>query len=239
MGLSVIDLERAMALCIQELAFQRTADDPEALAVVLHSYGRLLLDAGDYGQARLVFDEALAIWQEQDLQFPTGGGTARVLYDLGRAHWLQGDLEAATMYYDESLRLLREADANEWISLVQADYGYTMLCQHDSARAAECFRESLHLLKVAGQPDEVCDQLAGMAAVADSQGDVPRAARLFGAAARFAESGYLRTRSEWLAYEQLMTTARARLHDPLFAAAFAEGQTMTLESAISFALATE
>jgi predicted ATPase len=235
-SLSISDHPRAMALCEQALAHQRAGSDPEGLATLLHICGRLCLDIGAYERAQRALGEALAIWQERNIQMSLSGGTARVLYDLGRVAWLVGDLERATQHFAESLSLLREADSNEWAEMVLIYTGYIALAQDDIKRAAACFRECLTLWQIAGDPSFLPIMLAGMAEVAKVQKKPQRAGQLFGAAVQFEElTTYGRPPSERIDYERFVAAARSQLADPTFAAAWAEGQAMTLEQAVALA----
>jgi hypothetical protein len=152
--------------------------------------------------------------------------------------WLARDLERATQHFAESLSLLREADSNEWAEMVLIHTGYIALVQEDAERAAACFRECLTLWQIAGDPSFLPIMLAGMAEVAKVQEKTQRAGQLFGAAVQFEElTTYGRPPSERIDYERLVAAARTQLADPIFAAAWAEGQTMTMEEAIRCALA--
>jgi hypothetical protein len=82
--------------------------------------------------------------------------------------------------------------------------------------------------------------LEGLAEVAMGQGDPGRAARLFGAAeaVRLAIGAPLPL-IQRVPYEQAVASVRAQLGQEAFEAAWAEGQTMSLEQAIHDSLKRE
>ena len=85
---------------------------------------------------------------------------------------------------------------------------------------------------------EIIECLDGLGLVACERGDHRRAARLFGAAETFgAISSFRRESPEQAFHDRHEATTQAVLGDAAFAAAWAEGQAMTLEQAVSFALA--
>ena len=76
--------------------------------------------------------------------------------------------------------------------------------------------------------------------MAGATGRAARGARLFGAAAVVRrETGEVRYPPDRAAFERDLASVRARLADPAFAVAFAEGQAMTWEQAVADALAEE
>jgi tetratricopeptide (TPR) repeat protein len=237
-GLSALDLNRAMAFYRQEVE-TRDADDLAAQAIRLHIFGRMLLDAGDVPRAVTILERALALQRAQGVGWNPTGGSGMVLCDLGRAAWLQGDLERALGCYQESLQIFKEVDDNESIAIVSIYYGYAALTQGDLARAARSFRTSLELWWGVGEHRYTPMLLAGVANVAELRGNAQQAARLFGAAAQCETMLQARPPSERVGYERLMTAARQHLGDPAFAAAWAVGQTLTLEQAVALALGTE
>jgi non-specific serine/threonine protein kinase len=92
---------------------------------------------------------------------------------------------------------------------------------------------------------EVDDKLAsqysfaGLACVADSEGNAARAARLWGISEAIREAAGLQLpplASSVMKYESRLTEARARLGEVAFEEAWAEGKSMTINEAIEYAL---
>jgi hypothetical protein len=108
--------------------------------------------------------------------------------------------------------------------------------EHDAA--CRHFGESLVLCQRQGYSGHLLECLAALARVAAAEQQPARAARLFGVAAAYREAGSLdQPSAPSTADECQMAAARAALGEPAFAAAWAEGQAMTLDQAVVLALA--
>ena len=84
----------------------------------------------------------------------------------------------------------------------------------------------------------LADGMDWLAAVAGAEGHFVRAARLFGAAeAQWRASGGVRYPPDRSAYESDLAVVRAALGEAELAVAWADGQAMTTEAALAYALA--
>jgi hypothetical protein len=122
--------------------------------------------------------------------------------------------------------------------MVFHNLGYLALHQGDDQRAAALFKESFALAQALGAYTEgVPHLLAALGGVAVVRRQPRRAARLLGAMEAWcaANNGSLQSveRGE---YERSLVAARAQLDETTFAAAWAEGQAMTVDEAIAEAL---
>ncbi len=89
----------------------------------------------------------------------------------------------------------------------------------------------------AGQRGAVAHQLECFAFIAEAQEQLSRAARLLGAAEALRENTRLpMTLYERPEYEQHLTAVREQMGEAAFAAAWAEGRTLTMEQAMEYAL---
>src|SRR5262249_38338775 len=107
--------------------------------------------------------------------------------------------------------------------------------QHD--HAWKLFKDSLRLCRETGvrRVMEAC--FRQIAEIAATQGDALRAARLFGAAAALREElGVAMPETDKEGYERSVTIARQQLDDMAFNDAWTEGQSMSLDIVISYAL---
>jgi non-specific serine/threonine protein kinase len=139
--------------------------------------------------------------------------------------------------HSESLALFREI-GDKW-NIAFALYGlaFVALRQSDYERAARFFTDSVILCKEVGNRwiGEEC--LEGFARLASATGHYRRAARLFGAAEVLREAlGHHRSPTDQAYHDERMASTRSALGDAAFDAASAEGQAMTLEQAIEYAL---
>ena len=108
----------------------------------------------------------------------------------------------------------------------------------DYARATAALAEGLDLYVRLGDGRSVADSLEGLARVALSRHNSRRAARLFAAADTIHESHRSRRmRWNWPTREEEHAAVRTQVGAEDFEAAWAEGRAMTLEQAITYALA--
>jgi tetratricopeptide (TPR) repeat protein len=228
------DRAAARSLLEESLAIWRDLNEPGGVAQSLYFLGSLAHQEGDFAAARSFFEESLAIWRQLGRQ----SNVARPLSGLGRVALSQGDTATARALLEESLEIRRQFGRSDggyiWC---QSLLGLAVLAERDEGRAMALFKESLERGREVGSSWASPAGLEGLARVAAMQGQSHRAARLFGAAAcRNAPFGLLMTYDP-TSYEQLASTVRAALGEEAFAAAWEEGQAMTLEQAIEYALA--
>jgi len=112
--------------------------------------------------------------------------------------------------------------------------GRVTAAQGDYAAAQALYEESLALAKELGLKRVIPAGLEGVAAVVAAQGALSWAARLWGGVEAMRETmGTLIPPVYRADYEQSIAAARAQLGQRAFAAAWAEGRTMTLEQVLA------
>jgi hypothetical protein len=111
------------------------------------------------------------------------------------------------------------------------------LAQDDPLLAQAHFAESLAVARESGDQQRIAEALVGMAGCAAAQGQPLRALRLAGAGAALrARDGHPLSADEQEALTSRLAPAREALPDDAQAAAWAEGQALSLEEAIAYAL---
>jgi tetratricopeptide (TPR) repeat protein len=167
--------------------------------------------------------------------------TAQAHVWLGKVALARGDDLEARMQFDESLALCREIDVRE--STGWTLQGTAQVARHlgQPERAMTLLSEALALYRDGAWqqgdwPDVrfvLLEDLAGLAA----QRVPRRAATIFGAAEEHrARAGTVRPSVDRAQYNRDVSAARALLDDALWATAWAEGHTMSLEQAIAYAI---
>jgi DNA-binding NarL/FixJ family response regulator len=137
------------------------------------------------------------------------------------------------------LALSREVGERQAITAALYTLATLAQAEHDHEHARALFEEGLPASAELGNETDVAHYLEGLAAVAASQGRIVRAARLWGAEEALLEKievgvhTYVPDRS---LHRGRVADARSRLDDEAFAAAWAEGRTMSPEQAIAYAL---
>jgi hypothetical protein len=148
-----------------------------------------------------------------------------------------GDDDRAIAAYEEALVLARELSSWGFVGTILANLGFVMLRQGNDARAAMLFGDSLAVARERAYEDVMSWILAGLAGVMAAQSRPQRAARLLAAVEAWNVLNDLPLEPTNRAdYEQIVGAVHDQLDETTFALAWAEGQTMTLEQAIAYAL---
>jgi predicted ATPase/transcriptional regulator with XRE-family HTH domain len=224
--LAATHLERSLALF-------RELEDKWSIAVVLGKLGTVARCQGDFAVARSRHEESLTLYREVGSK----GGSAITFGNLGLVAQNQGEPAQAIALCEESLELWRELDDMWGIAWSLNILGHVVQRQGDDQRASALLKESLPLAWQRENRGGVAWCLEGLASVAWTQGQPRRAARLFGAAEALRQTiGVPPPPVERANYEPSIARVRAHLGEATFAMAWAEGQAMTQEQAIAYAL---
>ena len=211
--------------------YREIGDGP--CATVLRELGSVSIGMGDWKAAYSALEEGL----EFDRRSGDESGVAKTHTFLGILTCLQGEYEPARTHFEESLRNLGEtgskSDANTnlfFLGCLACDRG-----EYDAARTR--FEEmiegnSLHLYRWAAPV-----VLLGYARVAAAEGQAARSIRLAGAADTLRRNVGGPTSPTFVAYlRRGLEPAWQDLGREQGAAAFGEGQEMSLEDALAYAL---
>jgi predicted ATPase/DNA-binding SARP family transcriptional activator len=227
------DYPQAASRFEESLALFRAAGDRRGCALALKGIGRMARDQGDFQRADRCFAEGLALLE----QVGDRRGRTTLLIAIAEAARLQADYARAAALYDKCLAEFRALGDTFLIALVLLNAGYVHLNQGDPARADGYFLESLTLWRELGLPPwAIVGCLVGLGGVAAARQQPERAAHLFGAAIQDNTLSSVMEPADQADTECCIAAARAQLDEAIFAAAWAEGQVMTSEQAIAYAL---
>jgi len=163
-----------------------------------------------------------------------------LLISLGYEYLLEGDHERATALNEEAAELYRKRGSKGGLRYAIDNLGWAALLREDHERAKVLLEESLVLCKEISDKVIGSESLEGLACSAASRGEVQRAARLFGTAQALREAvGHHQTSRERSLREPYFTIACARPDEAAWDTAFAEGQAMSFEEAVEYALSVE
>jgi predicted ATPase/class 3 adenylate cyclase/Tfp pilus assembly protein PilF len=236
----------ARAYYEESLTIKRELGDQKAIGGSLHNLGLIAESQGDHATARAYYEQSLAVRREiGDRQ-----GMAGSLNSLGAA---ESDYAAKRAYYEESLAIRRQI-GDRWgtgeslhnLGAIDRDRG-------NYAAAWAEFEESLTIKNEIGDRPGLSLTLDGIAVLRvaevlqatpnDPAGTIiPVSVALLGAARLWAAAEALReqmgaplsqSEQEWLRGE--IERARSLSDEAAFAAAWAEGEAMTLAEAINAA----
>jgi predicted ATPase len=227
----------ARALSEEAVRRLRALGDRWFLAFALHELGDVLMQWVGAAWPRRLLEESLVLYRDMG----DAGGAATALNRLADVARWQGDYDRAATLYAECVALFRDLGTKP--GLARALHGQGMVAYHqgDDGCATERFEESLVLFWEAQHMHGLGWCFEGLAAVAGRAGRTGsrRAARLLAADAGINDP--LQTyppasRAEW---EGIAARARADLDAGEWMVAWAEGQALTVEQAVTYALAHE
>jgi len=192
--------------------------DPETAAAVKAKVGALLAGFGDRNVA------------------------AHLAHFLGLAASTEKDFDEMRLRLKEALALYRELGDTRNVALCLPTLGIVTLVFRDFGEAEKLFEEGLALQRRIKYKTVIFFHFVGLAAVATHRDHLRRAVKLYGASEALREATGLSPRSltkPRYDYEGYLATVRAGLDEPDFDAAWSEGQAMSTEQAIEYALSAE
>jgi predicted ATPase/DNA-binding CsgD family transcriptional regulator len=225
----------AEPLLEESLELFRALDDKLGSAYALSNAGFAALGQGHHQRAITLTEEAVDLFLEVGEKW----GAAIELGFLAVAWRDQGDRERAQRLAERGLALSREVGERQAISTALYTLATLAQAESDHERAGDLFEEGLTVSVELGNETDVARYLEGLAAVAASEDRIVGAARLWGAAEELLEKievGVHTYVPDGSLRQGQIAAARVRLGEKAFAAAWAEGRTMTAEQATEYAL---
>ena len=230
------DYERATEMLEGSLALHRTAGDRRGVAWSLGNLANVSGDRGNYERAIELYEEGLVLSRELGGARPLG----EYLISLGYEYLLEGDHDRATALNEEAAELYQKRGRRGGLQVAFDNLGWAALEQGHYRRAEDLHEENLVLCQELGDRLIASESMEGLACVAGATGEGERAAKLFGAAQTQREAvGYVHTHREHALREPYLAAARSRVGDAAWAETWEEGQSMTFEDAIAYALEVE
>jgi ATP/maltotriose-dependent transcriptional regulator MalT len=224
---------RARVLYEEGLTLCKAEGNQRGIAHALCRLAEILLVTQDDQEAvRALLAESLALARE------VGYKTTMALCFslLGEASLQQGDITTARSFLEQCLGLCKEIGDQGSTAEVLSLLGKVNVVQGDYTAARAFYEESLAF------PETVngiwqrsnASSLEELASVVAAQGELTWAARLWGAAEALRDTRGTPLPPVYRAdYERSVAAARTQLGEKFFAAAWAEGRTMTLDEVLA------
>jgi len=224
------DYDRASVLEEESLTFFREVGDTWNIAYLLLQVANVASYQGDYDKAYPLAEESLALFQESGDKW----GIADAHKDLGGVVLNQGEYARARSLLEEGLVIYKELGLKSGMATSLYSLGRVAFSQGDYTRAQALHSEGLTLSRELDEKWKIALGLEELGAVVALQRQPMWAARLVGAAAALREAiGSIPLPAERTDYERGIAYARTQLGEKAFAAAMAEGRTMTPEHALA------
>jgi predicted ATPase/DNA-binding XRE family transcriptional regulator/Tfp pilus assembly protein PilF len=236
LGLTVLrqgDAQQARELYEESLAGFREVGNIYFLGQALSWLSGIAQEQGNHEQAARLLQEGLTLAQN------VGDVTmvANRFDDLGQLARTHGDYKLATKRFNEALIMSREAGYKFGISSALRGLGRVAQSQEDYIAARSFYSEAIVLSQEISNSLTVALNLAAFATLAAAQNKPELTVRLVGAAeAQIPSIRFEMFTKERAEYDQAVAAARAALGEETFIVAWEDGQKMTLDEAVSYAL---
>ena len=227
------NMERAIAYANESLALARELGDLSGIVPRLCMLSRLTFYNEDFTSPSAWLDEALSISR----QLGDRMGEAYAIATSGVLSYWQGNYPQAISCLEEAI-LLCEKNGDHYQSLwAHVNIAYAVLRQGDTQRAEALFADSIRSTQKAGLTIASIFAIEGVASLNVQIGRPERAARLFAWADMMRDKiGDHRPPVEQASVERDLTVIHSRINDSDFTQFHIEGQSMTVEEAVTLAL---
>jgi len=226
------DMDAAQGFYDASLELTRQVGDKRAIANAIYNDAfPMLVRRVELDRARPLLREALPLFEELNDE----AGVGRSYWGLGNAEYFQQHLEAAREQLQAAEAIFRRLDNRFDLAWSLHTLGLVTMKMGRVDAARTYFAEALTLFAQANDVSGIVLQLDNLAAVARAEGDPMKATRLFAAAATY-------QLTSGTALGHLLREQEGRLHpregldDREADTAWSEGQAMSLEQAVAYAL---
>jgi predicted ATPase/transcriptional regulator with XRE-family HTH domain len=227
------DLDRTRVLLEESLVLCRQAGNERGIANALGNLGALALRVGDFERAAKLHGESL----EMARRMGDRRGIAEGLNNLATVLHEQGELDHATELQHESLSLYRQLGDRYGVALLLYNLSERLVLMAQPERARMYLAEGLAIFHDIGENEGCIEHIESLAGLLTSQGQAERAVRLWAAASALRDAmGIPRMPNERAEVEARITVCRTQCGAPVFAAAWAAGQALSLDQAVAEAL---
>jgi tetratricopeptide (TPR) repeat protein len=238
LGFSLPDRAGQRARREDALGLYREVGDAWGIAFGLWALGEYHAYVGDLATAQKFL--------EQSIRANTGvrdrSLIANVQQTLAQVAFQSGDVARAQALLKQALQPLRELDHQRSIGLNFTRLATVARVAGERAVARGYYCQALPIFLDSGDSGASANALTGLAALALQEGAAVRAVRLAGAGHLIARPTTPNVMGEWAHLPdalQIREAASKVLSDEDVAQSWAEGQVMTLEQAIAYALAED
>ena len=199
---------------------------------MLAYYAYAVAQQGDYGDARPLAEEALAIGIREDLPWMQ----QIALHTLGLLAFQHEDHAIARELFDRALVQSRRLGDGLYIATALGYLGLIDIRERAWERAYERLVEALQIARAIHSPKAIALVFEGLAYLWTIRGEWDRAAQLFGAIEMiYLRRGALPAPLNYELHMPYVHAARVNLGGQGFALAWARGQKLTLEAACALA----
>ena len=211
----------------------QSLNDKRGVSSAFNELGLIASYQGDYDTARRSLEESLSIKRELGEQ----RSIANSINNLGLVACYQKDYKSAYDLFTECLAIFQLLDDISGIAMASGNLGLAAMHLGKLEEARERQNECLFLFNDIGDKDGMAECFERLAMLEIAENHYSQAALWFGVASVLRkEAGTVLPMAEQKEYEHQLAATRSQLGTTQFDSLWADGQSMTLEQAISDAL---
>jgi len=229
------DDQRLAAVAQEGVALCRQANDRDGEASALGIMGFATLMLGEFDRATRLLEEALQIFRELGDEW----GSSHILTHLALVPLRRGDYPRAAGYARDALSLSRRTGDRFAANIALNVLAQAAWMSGEYGQAYHYFREALAFAHEMRDRMDAAYCIQGLAATAGARGEPRRVARMLGSADALLETtgAPIRATADRGLHQRTASGARERLRELAWTAAWDEGQVLTFDEAVTYALA--
>lgn len=228
------DFGSSRAAFDESLPLFQALGNTEDIAWTFEHLGATAMEQGDFDQAILYLSQALTLFQELQQNW----ACAEAFTFLGHAALQQGDYALAQKRYEAALAIYQELEDKPNVATMNSYVGATLFGRGDTERAIGLYKESLLLARDLKDYWGLTWGVERLAEVAEKQGQLERAARLWGAADALRHVSGVSWHPGFHSYytEERFISLKTKLGETRWTQLWAEGREMGLNEVGAYAL---
>jgi predicted ATPase/class 3 adenylate cyclase len=227
------DYSGGRSLFEESLTVRRTLGDKPGIANCLHNLAAVASSQGDGETCRSLHEESLLMYQE----LGDRKGIALCLLNLGEEAHQRGDYAAARPLLEQSLVIYRNLENEAGVVGCFDGLGRLLLSQGDLTASRSLLEQSLGIGQQLGNRTDIVAPLHHFASLNAMDDKAVPAVTLWGAVQKLrGEIGSPLPPHEQEEFDRGVSMARGSLGEEAFFAAWAQGQAMSWQQAVQYAL---
>jgi predicted ATPase/DNA-binding CsgD family transcriptional regulator len=223
----------AREIAEQVLPLAQSQPNKHITAEAFLNFGLMLVfQKYDFSRGLALIEEAKNLCHEINDEWEL----SRAYMILAMAHSLQNEYDTAHSLYIKSFNLFKKLGDIGFQCVAMRRIGDLEILRKNITEGVKAYRESLPIAQAVKNDFQIVSNIWGLARAAKINGNQARAVRLYRASKRILDDMGVWWSGDDPELEKALETARAELSEAEFQSALEEGQHMTMNEAIEFAL---
>ena len=211
-------------------------DDKWGSALAVMNMARVAAARGNSAERDMYFGMLKDMIKDTPISFETG----MFCLTMGYTERFQGHPGIAKGYFEQGLIIFKQLRHKGFENVMLSELGHVARVTGDLAQAKQVYQQTIPRYQEMGNRGAIAHQLECFAFIAIRENEAQRAAILFGAAEAIREKSISQMSGrEQVEYDEEVTHLRTLLPGADLNRFWAEGRSMTMESAIDFALSSQ